>query len=387
VCCTACLPAHVAILLSTTPSLDLLTSCCCCPPLPHPTPTTPAAPVLPHLSSCGTTVAALAARATQLRSLSLSRYDLDSVTCVTRASQLTSLALQCCSLQDSGLKGLGQLTKLRRLDLSDNSITAGGLPELTSLKDLVSVASMMYVCVGGGGRGRAGGGGLTVAAVCLSTDAPGSLPAAACVSAHLCDISSLILPFPVCSCPQTHLDLSVMPSRSRMRGAHMSDISALTALTALAELNLVGFGAADVTPLGGLGLHTLELGLNPLDGGSLRALGHITSLQHLELAGGRRSCVCGSNTTADQACRDFLWFGTTVLLTANTPVCTVSMLPSSSCSTPSLRRILSVSNGAVHTYLHSATHPTPPSDTLPPSPRTPHTPHTSLGIPWLYFPC
>jgi hypothetical protein len=96
-----------------------------------------------------------------------------------------------------------------------------------------------------------------------------------------------------------------MPSRSRMRNAYMCDISALTSLTALAELNLVGFGAADVSPLGGLvGLHTLELGLNPLDGGSLRTLGRITSLRHLELAGTPLLCVVLSSSLL--ACKNLV---------------------------------------------------------------------------------
>lgn len=41
---------------------------------------------------------------TQLRSLSLSRYDLEDVSCVSAASQLTNLSLQHCSLTDDSLQ-------------------------------------------------------------------------------------------------------------------------------------------------------------------------------------------------------------------------------------------------------------------------------------------
>jgi hypothetical protein len=150
---SACRPA-VKHCLSDLLNPSSSPSCCCCPcPCPPPPPLHTPAPVLPHLSGCGSAVSALASRATQLRSLSLSRYDLASVTCVTGASQLTSLALQCCSLQDSGLKGLGRLTKLRRLDLSDNNVTAGGLQELSSLQGLVRGGTWG----GWGVMGRCGG--------------------------------------------------------------------------------------------------------------------------------------------------------------------------------------------------------------------------------------
>jgi hypothetical protein len=81
-----------------------------------------------------------------------------------------------------------------------------------------------------------------------------------------------------------------MPSRCRMRTAHLADISPLTRLTRLQHLNLIGFGVADVTPLGAMALHTLEVGLNPLSRGSLRAIGRISRLQHLELGGGWECC-------------------------------------------------------------------------------------------------
>lgn len=78
-----------------------------------------------------------------------------------------------------------------------------------------------------------------------------------------------------------------MPSRSRMRNAHLADIIPLTRLTRLHHLNIIGFGVADVTPLGALQLATLEAGLNPLSKDSLRAIGRIKTLRHLELGGAR----------------------------------------------------------------------------------------------------
>ena len=85
--------------------------------------------------------------------------------------------------------------------------------------------------------------------------------------------------------PQTYLDLSVMPSRARMRSATLADVSPLTALQQLLHVNLVGFGVADVTPLGGMRLTALEVGLNPLTSASLAAIGRISTLRHLELGG------------------------------------------------------------------------------------------------------
>lgn len=78
-----------------------------------------------------------------------------------------------------------------------------------------------------------------------------------------------------------------MPSRSRMRSAHSADISPLSRLTCLSHLNLIGFGVADVSPLGALGpyLVSLEVGLNPLSADSLRVIGRLRSLRRLELGG------------------------------------------------------------------------------------------------------
>lgn len=78
-----------------------------------------------------------------------------------------------------------------------------------------------------------------------------------------------------------------MPSRSRMRSAHAANIAPLTQLHHLASLNIIGFGVADVCPLSRLSDHlvTLEAGLNPLSSDSLRAIGRLQALQHLELGG------------------------------------------------------------------------------------------------------
>jgi Leucine-rich repeat (LRR) protein len=103
-----------------------------------------AGPALPHLTGCGAAVASIASLAPQLRSLTLSRYDVGSVACVTSASQLTSLALLHCSLRDSGLKGLASLRRLQKLELNDNNITCAGLGKVARLAQLVSVAA----CVG-----------------------------------------------------------------------------------------------------------------------------------------------------------------------------------------------------------------------------------------------
>lgn len=82
-----------------------------------------------------------------------------------------------------------------------------------------------------------------------------------------------------------------MPSRARMRGATLADLSPLTALQRLVHINLVGFGVADVTPLGGMRLTALEVGLNPLSSDSLAAIGRISTLQHLELGGELRGVM------------------------------------------------------------------------------------------------
>jgi len=77
-----------------------------------------------------------------------------------------------------------------------------------------------------------------------------------------------------------------MPSRSRMRHAFSADIRPLARLSALCGLNIIGFGVADVSPLSQLQhLHTLEAGLNPLSRDSLKAIGQISALRHLELGG------------------------------------------------------------------------------------------------------
>lgn len=73
----------------------------------------------------------------QLQSLSLSRYDIGGVACLTSARQLTSLVLQHCSLSDASLRGLGSLTNLRQLELPDNSLTPASLPEIARLPNLV----------------------------------------------------------------------------------------------------------------------------------------------------------------------------------------------------------------------------------------------------------
>lgn len=100
-----------------------------------------AGPVLPHLTGCGAAVASIASVSPQLRSLSLSRYDVGSVASVTAASQLTSLALLHCSLRDGGLRGLPSLRHLQKLELSDNNLTWSCLGEVACLAQLVSIAA------------------------------------------------------------------------------------------------------------------------------------------------------------------------------------------------------------------------------------------------------
>jgi hypothetical protein len=79
---------------------------------------------------------------------------------------------------------------------------------------------------------------------------------------------------------------SVMPQISRLRQSASADISPLSKLCELRQLNLVGFGLADVCALSSLQhLSRLEAGLNPLSGGSLRVLGRLPALAHLELGG------------------------------------------------------------------------------------------------------
>jgi hypothetical protein len=79
---------------------------------------------------------------------------------------------------------------------------------------------------------------------------------------------------------------SVMPQISRLRQSASADVSPLSKLCELRQLNLVGFGLADVSPLSSLQqLSRLEAGLNPLSGDSLRVLGRLPALAHLELGG------------------------------------------------------------------------------------------------------
>lgn len=191
-------------------------------------------PVLPHLTGCSAFVRRIANCGTQLRSLSLSRYDLEDVSCVSAASQLTNLSLQHCSLTDDSLQGLSCLSMLQRLELSDNSLSCASLKHMAHLQHL------------------------------------------------------------------THLDVSVMPSRSRMRHAFSADIRPLARLSALCGLNIIGFGVADVSPLSQLQhLHTLEAGLNPLSRDSLKAIGQISALRHLELGGVSQAWMLSSGLPPD----------------------------------------------------------------------------------------
>lgn len=103
-----------------------------CPPPPT------LGPVLPHLTGCSDAISRLASSATQLRSLSLSRYDLACVSYVAGAAQLTSLSLQHCSLTDNSLLGLGGLSRLQHLELPDNHLTPAGLVHIAELQHLVS---------------------------------------------------------------------------------------------------------------------------------------------------------------------------------------------------------------------------------------------------------
>jgi hypothetical protein len=77
-----------------------------------------------------------------------------------------------------------------------------------------------------------------------------------------------------------------MPQISRLRQSASADIAPLSKLCELRQLNLVGFGLADVSPLSALEkLSRLDAGLNPLSGDSLRVLGQLPALAHLELGG------------------------------------------------------------------------------------------------------
>uniref|UniRef100_A0A383V982 F-box domain-containing protein n=1 Tax=Tetradesmus obliquus TaxID=3088 RepID=A0A383V982_TETOB len=203
-------------------------------------------PMLPHLDACSASVQHLAATATQLRSLSLSRYQVGSTSCISSATQLTALQLQHCGLTDEALGGLQSLVGLQRLELSDNLLSSGSCQALCHLTQL------------------------------------------------------------------THLDLSVMPQISRLRQSGSADISPLSKLTRLQQLNLVGFGLADVTPLSSLGqLSRLEAGLNPLSGDSLRVLGWLPALAHLELGGISQAWVLSSSLPPPEALRahDACWYG------------------------------------------------------------------------------
>jgi hypothetical protein len=77
-----------------------------------------------------------------------------------------------------------------------------------------------------------------------------------------------------------------MPQISRLRQSASADITPLSKLCELRELNLVGFGLVDLSPLSALGkLSRLDAGLNPLSGDSLRVLGQLPALAHVELGG------------------------------------------------------------------------------------------------------
>eukprot|EP00775_Hariotina_reticulata_P011873 gene11873-12017_t len=164
-----------------------------------------AGPVLPHLKDCDRAVSQLASSMTQLRHLSISRYNISSTACISSATQLSALSLQHCSLTDSMLEGLSSLKQLEKLVLSDNLLSCGSLDHLTSLTGL------------------------------------------------------------------QQLDLSVMPSISRMRSSSKADLHGLGKLTALQELNIIGFGVMDAVVVSQLTRLThLEAGLNPLTAASLQ---------------------------------------------------------------------------------------------------------------------
>lgn len=190
-------------------------------------------PVLPHLSGCGWAVKMLTlTTATQLRSLSLSRYDIgSSIGAVTAASRLTSLALLQCSLTDSSVAGLKELSCLQRLELADNDLTSACIPEIAKLTRLVSVNVLS--------RGEAGEGvicelqqsahlcGITCTSLWMLLCFP-FLPSTLPLSTAFC--SRPVFPSPHPPRLQTHLDLSVLPCRQRMRNAASADISTLAQL-------------------------------------------------------------------------------------------------------------------------------------------------------------
>lgn len=62
-----------------------------------------AGPVLPHLADCSTAVEQLAASATQLQSLSLSRYHIGTTDCVSSATQVGHRNLQYAHTNSSGM--------------------------------------------------------------------------------------------------------------------------------------------------------------------------------------------------------------------------------------------------------------------------------------------
>lgn len=92
--------------------------------------------MLPHLDACSASVQHLAATATQLRSLSLSRYQVGSTSCISSATQLTALQLQHCGLADEALGGLQGLVGLQRLELSDNLLSSDSCQALCHLTQL-----------------------------------------------------------------------------------------------------------------------------------------------------------------------------------------------------------------------------------------------------------
>jgi hypothetical protein len=121
----------LCILLCSCVSCQICYHCSLCSLL-HPA----AGPMLPHLDACSSSVQHLAATATQLRSLSLSRYQVGSTNCISHATQLTALTLQHCGLADDSLAGLQLMTQLQRLELSDNMLTSGSCQALCHLTQL-----------------------------------------------------------------------------------------------------------------------------------------------------------------------------------------------------------------------------------------------------------
>lgn len=104
----------------------------------------------------------------------------------------------------------------------------------------------------------------------------------------------------------------VMRACVPLRPCHVCRQTHAYGACALQELNIIGFGVSDASPLSSLSrLSRWDAGLNPLSTASLRVIGQLPQLQHLELGGISQAWVLSSALPPQEAlrARDACWYG------------------------------------------------------------------------------